>query len=304
MLEQVELSSFDLRYQNYRLKNAKTEKALIASILENDIVEPLKGVELIDVDTKENRILLDGFKRYRCAKKLNIGIVPYSSLGKDEAMGLIALIRMANSGSLTILEQAKLIDELKNVHKMSVSEIAKLLEKSKGWVGMRIGLIEKMSPCVTQKIFNGEFPAYSYMYTLRPFIRMNGIKKEKIDEFVGLVSSKDLSIRDIEMLAHGYFNGSDEFRQQIQSGDISLGLSSLKEGFTESTGCTQLESKMLKDLEITDRGMQRVTYRCNDNRLKSNSFYAQAHLLSGGILKQIDRFKKTLEKFYDRTGKT
>ena len=147
MVEQVEISSFDLRYESYRLKNPRAEKLLLASIAEHDIRDPLQGV---DTKAKESgsgsvsHILLNGFKRYRCAKKLGIGIVPYSSLDSDEASGIIKFIRDANSRSLTILEQAKLIDELHTVHKMCVSEIAVLLERSKSWVSVRIGMISEM----------------------------------------------------------------------------------------------------------------------------------------------------------------
>ena len=77
MIEEVETSSLDLRYESYRMKSPGAEKALLGSISENGIRDPLQGV-----DTNEARILLDGFKRYRCAKRLGIGIVPYCSLPK------------------------------------------------------------------------------------------------------------------------------------------------------------------------------------------------------------------------------
>jgi hypothetical protein len=298
MMQQVEISSFDLRYESYRVKDKRPEKALFSSILEHGIQEPLQGVDT--AGTSGTRILLNGFKRYRCAVKLSIKIVPYTSLGNDEAFGIITLLRIANSKKLTILEQAKLIDELKNVHKMSVAEIAQLLEKSNGWVSMRLGMIKQMSESVMEKIFNGQFPAYSYIYSLRPFIRMNGIKNKEIDEFVNCVAGKNLSIRDIHLLIHGYFKGSDDFRQQIKSGDISWGLSRLKDTNPNINACTELEKRMLKDLEITKRYMKKVTYKSIDSRLKSNSFYAQANLLVEGILKQLKPFSRALEEFYDR----
>ena len=118
-IRQVEISSFDLRYEHCRLKSKVTERSLLSSILDHGIRDPLRGVE-----TKDGcRILLDGFKRYRCAKKLSIGIVPYHCLGEDEAFGIITLLRIANAKSLSILEQARLIDELNTIHKMSVSQI-------------------------------------------------------------------------------------------------------------------------------------------------------------------------------------
>ena len=63
MIEQVEISSLDLRFEGYRLKNKRAETALLVSILENGIKDPLQGV-----DSEESRILLNGFKRYRCAR--------------------------------------------------------------------------------------------------------------------------------------------------------------------------------------------------------------------------------------------
>lgn len=299
MIEKVEITSFDLRFESYRMKSPGAERALIASISENGIRDPLQGVT-----TKDGRILLDGFKRYRCANKLDIRIVPYYSLGSDEAFGIIELIRISNSKSLSILEQAKLIDELKSVHKMFNSEIAKLLEKSKAWVSVRSGIIGEMSECVMSKIFSGNFPAYSYMYTLRQFIRINRIKKEEIDEFVNSVAGKNLSIRDIELLAHGYFKGPDEFREQIKNGNISWGLNRLKETSANTTDCTEIEQRMLRDLEITQKYMNRVTYESKDTRYKSNSFFAQANLLAGGILSKMDIFSKAVKDFHDRSGKT
>ena len=296
MVDQVEICSFDLRYEGCRMRSAGAEKALMLSILDKGIRDPLCGI-----DTKQCRILLDGFKRYRCANKLGIGIVPYCSLGSDEAFGIIELIRISNAKSLSILEQAKLIDELKRVHNMSVSEIARLVDKSKGWVGMRVGMIGQMSPLVMHKLFSGQFPVYAYMYSLRPFIRMNGINKKEIDEFVGSVAGKNFSIRDIELLAHGYFKGSDQLREQIKSANISWALSRLKDSSVKEADCTKLEKQMLSDLEVTQKYMQRVTYKNLDKRLKNNSFFAQANLLTGGILRQLDAFTQAIRQFHDRS---
>lgn len=299
-IKQVEISSFDLRYERCRLKSKGTEKALMVSILDHGIRDPLLGVE-----TEGGcRILLDGFKRYRCAKKLSIGIVPYHCLGKDEVFGIITLLRIANAKSLNILEQARLIDELKAIHKMSVSEIAGLLEKSKGWVGMRVGIIGQMSQRVMDKVFSGQFPVYSYMYTMRSFIRMNGISKQDVDEFVSCVSGKGLSIRDIEILANGYFKGGEDIRRQIKNGNILWGLSRLKETSIQTKDCTQVEQGMLRDLEITQKYMRRVINKSKDNRYKTGSFYAQANVLTGGILRQMNIFSRSIKEFHDKSGQT
>jgi len=296
MVDQVEISSFDLRYEGYRLRSVGAEKALLLSISAQGIREPLAGV-----DKAGERILLDGFKRLRCAAKLNIGIVPYLSLADDEPCGIIELMRISNAKSLSILEQARLIDELINVHQMGNAEIARLLERSKAWVSVRSGIISQMSPNMMDKIFNGQFPVYSFMYTLRQFMRLNGVKKDEIDEFVDAVAGKDLSTREIDLLANAFFKGSDEFREQIKNGNLSWGLKRLKQSYQPDAECTERERQVLKALEITQKYMRRLILICNDTRLKTNTFYAQANLLSGGILRQLDAFTRAIRQFYDRS---
>src|SRR6266481_8285741 len=129
MAKDVELSSLDLRYEDHRMKNAALEERLLASIAQRDIEEPLEGVQLQDAS-----ILLNGFKRYRCAHKLQLHRVPYASLGQDELAGIMNLLRISNNRALSILEQAAFIDELNATGHLSVAEIAKELSRSKSWV--------------------------------------------------------------------------------------------------------------------------------------------------------------------------
>jgi hypothetical protein len=297
MVEQVEISSFDLRYESYRMRSSGAEKALLVSILEKGIRDPLQGV-----DTDGERILLDGFKRLRCAKRLGIGTAPYASMGADEVLGIIELIRISNAKSLSILEQARFVDELKSVYKMSTAEIAGLLERSKAWVSVRSGIISEMGDYILDQIFKGRFPLYSYMYTVRPFMRINGVQTDDVNEFVRSLSGKNLSIRAIERLANGYFRGPDDLREQIKNGNISWALGRLKESHTTTPGCSQMECAMIRDLEILSKYIQRVTAKTNNPKYKSNAFFAQANLLTGGILRQTDSFLKAIRTFHDRTG--
>jgi hypothetical protein len=104
------------------------------------------------------------FKRYRCARKLQLRSVPYASLGEDEGAAIMNLLRISNNRALSILEQAAFIDELNATGCLSVAEMAKELSRSKSWVSMRLGLISEMSPTIRAKLFSGAFPVYSYMY--------------------------------------------------------------------------------------------------------------------------------------------
>lgn len=294
MVEMIEIANLDLRYEKFRLKSKKREQVLLNSIIEHDIQDSLKGVNL----GNDVKILLDGFKRYRCAKKLHINIVPYSSLGDDEPIAMIKLIRASIAKPLTILEQAKMIDELQKIHGMTHRDIADLVQKSKAWVSLRSGIIKEMSTCVTKQIFKGAFPVYSYMYTLRKFIRINS--KTRVDEFVKSVAGKGLSIRDIDLLANGFFKGSDNLRQQIKEGNVTWGLNQLKKPSPRVTECTNAEQKMLKDLESVQRYMQQIIYRARDDGFGNDTFQVQASLLVQGIIDIMDNFIITVSNLYDR----
>ena len=298
MAQEIEISTLDLRYEGYRMRNSAQEARLLAAMADQGIEEPLEGV-----DTPEGKILLNGFKRFRCARKLKIEIVPYTSLGEDEAMGIVGLLRTSNNKALSILEQASFIDELKTIHKMSVAEIAAQLSRSKSWVSMRLGLIGEMTEGVRKNLFSGAFPVYPYMYTLRQFMRINSIDKADIEQFVVALSNKKLSVRQIEQLAHGYFRGPETFREEIRKGNIALPLERMGQVPDDPEGCNEFERVLLKDLEIVQKYMQRVMGKSTDQRLKSRAFHAQAHLLTAGILSRTRAFHDTVRKLHDRSAK-
>jgi ParB/RepB/Spo0J family partition protein len=295
--ENVELTTLDLRYEGHRMREDAREARVLASIAERGIEQPLEGV-----DTPQRRFLLNGFKRYRSAKKLGMGCVPYVCLAEEEAMGIVTLMRGATDNTLNLLEQAKFIAELLTIHQMSVAEIAEKLHRSKGWVSMRRNLLEEMSENVQRILFRGTFPVYSYMYTLRPFMRMNSAGKEPVERFVKAIAGQRLSLRDIELLAQGYFRGPPSLREAIDQGKWSWSLDQMKRVPEDPEGCSDFERALLRDLQTLQKSMQRVMLKCHDERLESRAFYAQANLLAASLLSKFPPFLQSMREFHDRSG--
>jgi hypothetical protein len=298
MSELIELAELDLRYQGCSLWDPAVEKRLVNSILEKGITEPLLGI-----DGQDGKILLDGFKRQRCAKKLNIAIVPWRCLGAEAIEAIAALVRLWQARKPGLLEQAAWIDQLKGSFDMSGAQVAVLLEKSPAWVSLRSGILASMSDKVRDTIFKGRFPAWSYIHTLRKFTRVNGGCDERIERFVNSVSGKKLGVRDIGILAEGYFNGCDQFRRQIEQGNVVWCLESLKQAACPPD-CTKQEAQILANLEQTGKCMQRFLADCGDCHRGSGSFLAQANLLSGNILTITEQFSKQMRSFHDRSRQT
>jgi hypothetical protein len=201
-----------------------------------------------------------------------------------------------------MLEQAKLVDELKRVYGLSVAQIAKRLERSQAWVCTRINVLSEMSDKVMTEIFLGRFPAYSFFYTLRQFRRLNAIPKSEMDTFVRAVSGHGCSTRDIERLAKGYFCGGKALQDQIRQGDLSWCLGQLKSRVDPEgqAKLSELEARVLRDLEFLQSTMGRLTMKLKSPDLKGPDFFAQAELLTDGISNRISKFSETLGGFRDR----
>lgn len=297
MNETVELSTLNLRYESCRLRDDAREARLLASLAERGIEQPLEGV-----DTPDDRFLLNGFKRYRCARKLGLQSVPYLSLGPDEAAAIVQLMRGTRDQALGLLEQARFVHELMTVHGLSLAEVAEALGRSKGWVSMRRQLLDQISSPVQELLFRGAFPVYCYLYTLRPFRRMNGVRAADIDRFIQAVAGRRLSVRDIELLAHGYFKGPAPLREAIESGRFTWSLEQMKRVPRDEEGCNDFEQGLLRDLESLGKLLQRVPLKCQDPRLQQRAFFAQANLLTGGLLSHFPLFQERMKAFYDRSG--
>jgi hypothetical protein len=130
---------------------------------------------------------------------------------------------------------------------------------------MRRRLLEEMSPSIQAALFRGTFPVYSYMYTLRPFMRMNSVTAEQIERFVDAVaggtrcagSGSRWSVRDIELLAHAYFSGPASLREAIEAGKLNWSLDQLKNVPEDREGCNPFERGLLHDLEVLQKSIQR-----------------------------------------------
>lgn len=293
----LELSQLDLRYEGHRLRQPRLEEGLLAGIAREGIREALQGVR-----NGSDLILLDGFKRYRCARQLHLGVVPVASWGTDEVTGILQLLRGSRRQALHLLEEARFVDELHAVRGLGVPEIAEQLSRSKAWVNVRLGLIAQLTPVARQALFSGAFPVYSYLYTLRPFRRLPHVGPDELDPFIQALCGHKLSVREIEGLAHGFFRGPESFRAEILRGNLSLPLRQLQEAPAHPDAGSEFERRFLQELERAATAMLRVIGQSRDPRLQSRPFLAQCHLVSAGLLARSNTFLQALRHLHDRCG--
>ncbi|MBF0432805.1 MAG: ParB N-terminal domain-containing protein [Fibrobacteria bacterium] len=304
MQQTVEINQIDIRYAHLRLRDKHREQMLLTSILEQGILDPLYVV-----NAGSTHILLDGHKRYRCALKVGIQELPVTTLDDNEVTGILKLIRLSTSKGMSQLEEASLVDELHQHYGLSSSEIARRLERSVSWVSIRLGMLSQMSLEVRSKIFSGQFPVRSYMYTLRPFTRVNtSTMKKEVESFVKNVSGRHYSTRDIELLAGAWFKGTALQKAQIQEGNLDWLLRQLKlpaeSESQEHSDLNEIETRVLSNLEILIAYVFKLSSGLDNEALTRPEFYNRCQGPVGRLLKLLDDFKTHLQEFYDRCTKT
>jgi hypothetical protein len=129
------------------------------------------------------------------------------------------------------------------------------------------------------------------------------VDAKEIERFVQAVAGAKLSVREIELLAHGYFRGTPSLREAIDQGHWKWTLEQMQAVGEDPQGLSEFERRLLRDLEQLLHAMQSVTTRCDSPRLQTRGFYAQANLLLASLLGRRESFFNKMEEFYDRTGR-
>jgi hypothetical protein len=291
----IELADIDIRFEHCHLHDPKEEERLMVSLM--------KGIKrpLLCIKEGATSVLIDGFKRYRCADKLNISPVNVEFVAGSAADGFMELMCRSTEYKLTILEEARMISELKDLGDYTLNEIAQRVSRSRSWVSMRMHILSEMNDKVLAKIFKGSFPAYSWMTSVRPRMNSSKLGIDGAMEFIEHVSDKGHSHRDLDQLAWAYFEGSDGMREQIQGGKSDWLLKKLKEtDHSSEESFLPFEKDFLKNLNISSSTMGKIARYASDERLSKKAFFAQAHIVTGGILGMVDIFKQEVEKLHDR----
>jgi len=193
-----------------------------------------------------------------------------------------------------MIEQARIVEYLHQKSSMSISEIARHLNRSPAWVSVRVGLIARMSPILREAVFSGKIPVRSVMYGLKAFTR---VKPKEVDKFVGCVSGKGLSVRELDELAKAYFQKDPMMKEQIQKGQLRWTLNQIKAMRQESD--ENVESPEMKQLQWLLQSMQMVTYRFRKNNIKNSKIWHKANAIIKTILNLMPLCQKTLGEIND-----
>jgi len=210
---ELEHQQLDLRYETLRRRSPERERRLLAALAENGQQTPIVVVKVSD-ERGERYVVVDGFTRVRCLKKLKSDTVLATvwQLSDLDSLILERLMREGEGGDP--FEYGWLLRELQLRSRPAPSqeELARRFAKSKAWVCLRLALVEELPEEIQQRVRCGQIAPYAAMKYLVPFARANRVA------CLGLVSAlgnKATSSRQLEALYRAWGAGDEQSRERL-----------------------------------------------------------------------------------------
>jgi len=142
------IKDISLNFEKLRLVNPKANTEIMKSIQEVGLLSP---VVVGEIDKKYE--LIDGFKRFRACKQLNLEKIDARVLCLQKQTLKVLIISLnAEVRPIEALEEAMVIKSLKDEDNLMQIDIARLFRRDKSWVCRRLALIEKLSDKIINDI--------------------------------------------------------------------------------------------------------------------------------------------------------
>jgi len=146
---QLEFHQLELRYERLRVVRPEPERRLLASLAEVGQQVP---IVVVKDEVSSQHIVIDGYKRIRCLRRLARDMVAASSWPEEEAEALIVTRLMQTAEAETALEQSWLLLELKQRFGFSREELARRFGHSVSWVSRRLALVQELPDVIQERV--------------------------------------------------------------------------------------------------------------------------------------------------------
>ena len=208
-IQEIPISKLSINFESYKFIQPKSEDITFNSILKFGQLTP---IVVYPIDGKRFEII-DGFKRYRALKKLNAKTIIANVVNLNIRTVKAAILFLnQDTGSITDLEEATIVQSLHIEDKLSQLEISKLLNRHKSWVSRRISLITRLD----EEIINHIKLDLISISIARELMRLPRGNQEKI---MKIVIDQNLSCIDTKKLVDSLLNykelNSDQIKQCI-----------------------------------------------------------------------------------------
>jgi len=220
------------------------EKRLIASLGELGQQSP---VVVVAGSEAGRYVVIDGQKRVRALSRLKADVVKAAVWEMSAVEALVATYQVARGSGWSVVEEGWLVWELVRERGLSESETGRRLDRSKGWVSGRLGLVESLPEAVMEGVRTGKIGAYTATRYLLPFARANAADCESL---AAKMMENGFRSREVEALCRYYGSAGREGRRRMLE-DPARFLKALASARHEDAGSMGVdEVRCLKNLDL------------------------------------------------------
>ena len=203
----LEFHQLDCRYEGLRVRQPERERRLLASLADHGQQTPI-----VVVGGGSGYVVVDGYKRVRCLKRLHHDGVCGVVWEMSEPDALIFRQTVHSDAGASALEQGWLLRALHEGHDLHLVELARRFDRSVSWVSRRLALARELPEAVQQRVREGGIVPHAAMRYLVPLARAN---EEDCLRLVEAVKEAKLSTRQMGQLYQTYMSGSDKTRELV-----------------------------------------------------------------------------------------
>ena len=241
---ELELHRLDMRYQELRVRNASEERRLLTSLAERGQLSPI--LVLAGEESESGYVVIDGFRRIWGLKRLGRDTVEATVLAMGTAEALLWVYHQARSPGRSMLEEARLIQLLKDEHGLSQTEIAHRLGHNKSWVSRRLGLLSQLPKWMQDAVGRGEVQGHAACKYLIPLARANFQDAETLTRNI---AGLQLSTRSIGRLYELWRRGDPSSKRLVVQ-EPQVALRALEQAEADQAGKSEGDVALLcQDIE-------------------------------------------------------
>lgn len=207
----LEFHQIAMKYAALRMRDPKEEARLLASLAEQGQKTP---VWVVAVSGEVPFVLIHGYRRVQLLEKLGRDTVEALALTTSELEALLLAHRLERNRTPSALEEAWLLRELTEVHRLSAKELAQQCLRTPSWVSRRLALVRSLPESVQEAVRAGTLCPHAAMKALVPLARANQGHCERLARSLA-ASGERLSSRLVEKLYAAYRAASAEVRENI-----------------------------------------------------------------------------------------
>lgn len=199
----VKLDQLDVSLQYLRITRPGEMEKMCRSLRHSGQLNPL--IVRIAADRFQ---ILDGFKRYHCAKQLGWESLDARILDVPLMEGKAMMLSYNKSGrSLMDYDEALVVCSLKKDHLLDQSAISQLTGYSRSWVCRRLALIEKLDPSVQDALRMGVVTSSQ----AREIVKL---PRGNQGEMMRSVTANNLTSRESRILVEKFLGASGQKEQE------------------------------------------------------------------------------------------